>query len=47
MSHIEIYEIKGRKYKYEVENYRIGEKIRHKKRYLGPVRPIYKIKRGD
>ena len=47
MSHIEIYEIKGKKYKYEVKNYRIGEKVRHKKRYLGPVRPIYKIKRGD
>ena len=45
MSHIEIYEIKGKKYKYEVENYRIGEKIRHKKKYLGPVNPVYKTKK--
>lgn len=45
MSHIEIYEIKGRKYRYEVKNYRVGEKVRHKKKYLGAVKPIYKIKK--
>ena len=45
MSHIEIYEIKGKKYKYEVKNYRIGEKVRHKKKYLGPVKPIYQTKK--
>ncbi len=45
MSHIEIYEINGRKYEYEVENYRIGGKVRHKKKYLGPMKPIYKTKK--
>ena len=45
MSHIEIYKIKGKKYKYEVKNYRIGDKVRHKKKYLGPVNPTYKIKK--
>jgi len=45
MSHTEIYTIKGQKYKYEVTNYRIGKKVRHKKHYLGPVKPIYKTKK--
>ncbi len=45
MSHIEIYTIKGRKYKYEVTNYRVGKKVKHKKRYLGPVEPIYTTKK--
>lgn len=43
--HIEIYTIKGRKYKYAVSNYRIGKKVRHKKKYLGPVEPVNKIQR--
>jgi len=37
--HIEIYKIKGRNYRYEVTNYREGKKIRHRKKYLGPVKP--------
>jgi len=41
MAHIEIYTINGRKYKYEVTNYRIGNKVRHKKKYIGPVEPVY------
>lgn len=45
MTHIEIYTIKGRKYKYEVTNYRVGEKVRHKKRYIGPVEPKNKTKK--
>ena len=45
MSHIEIYEIKGKKYRYEVTNYRIEKKVKHEKKYLGPVKPIYKIKK--
>ena len=45
MSHTEIYTIKGQKYKYKVTNYRIGKKVRHKKRYLGPIKPIYKTKK--
>lgn len=48
MAHTEIYTIKGQKYKYEVANYRVGKKVRHKKRYLGPVKPIYTTKkRGE
>ena len=43
--HIEIYTIKGRKYKYAVSNYRIGKKVRHRKKYLGPVEPINKTQR--
>ncbi|MFH1916844.1 MAG: helix-turn-helix domain-containing protein [Nanoarchaeota archaeon] len=40
MAHIEIYKIKGRKYRYEINNYRVGKKVKHKKKYLGPVDPI-------
>lgn len=40
MTHIEIYTIKGRKYKYEVTNYKIDKKVRHKKKYLGAVEPV-------
>lgn len=43
--HYEIYTIKGRKYKYQVENYREGSKIRHKKKYVGPVEPLNKKQR--
>ena len=41
MSHTEIYQIKGNLYCYEVTNYREGEtgKVKHKKKYLGPVEP--------
>ncbi len=40
MAHVETYTINGRKYRYEVTNYRIGKKVRHKKKYLGAVEPI-------
>ena len=40
--HTEIYTINGRKYKYEVTNYRIGKKIKHKKKYIGPMEPVNK-----
>ena len=43
--HYEIYTIKGRKYKYGVHNYRTGDKVRHKKKYIGPVDPVNKIQR--
>ena len=39
MSHIEIHTIKGRKYRYEVTNYRVGKKVKHKWKYLGAVNP--------
>lgn len=40
MSHIEFHMIKGRKYKYEVTNYRVGKKVKHKWKYLGAVNPV-------
>lgn len=42
MAHKEIYTIKGRKYKYEVTNYRVGKKVKHRKKYIGPVNPVNK-----
>jgi len=39
MSHTEIYTIDGRKYKYQITNYRVGKKVKHKKKYIGPVEP--------
>ncbi len=43
--HYEIYKIKGKKYKYAVENYRDGKKVKHKKHYIGPLEPINKARR--
>lgn len=43
--HYEVYKIKGRKYKYSVQNYRVGDKVKHKKRYVGPVEPLNKAQR--
>lgn len=43
--HYEIYKIKGRKYKYCVQNYRIGDKVKHKKKYVCPVEPVNKAQR--
>jgi|SRR3989338_170538 len=40
MTHTEIHKINGRKYKYEVTNYRDGKKIKHKWKYLGAVEPV-------
>lgn len=40
MAHIEIHKIRGRKYRYEVTNYRVGKKVKHRWKYLGPVEPI-------
>ena len=42
MPHIEIYTIKGKKYKYEVTNYRLGKNVKHKKKYLGALEPVNK-----
>ena len=48
MSHIEIYKIKKRKYKYKVTNYRDkNRKVKHKKEYIGPIKPINKTKRNN
>jgi hypothetical protein len=43
--HYEIYKIKGKKYKYAVDNYRDGNKVKHKKTYIGALEPINKAKR--
>ena len=43
--HTEIYKIKGKEYRYEVKNYRTGKKIKHKKKYLGPVNPVNRKER--
>jgi len=45
MTHVEIHTIKGRKYNYEVTNYRVGRKVKHKWKYLGPVVPVNKKER--
>ena len=45
MTHIEIHKINGRKYKYEVTNYREGDKVKHKWKYLGAVEPVQKRKK--
>ena len=42
MAHTEIYTINGRKYRYEITNYRVGHKVKHKKKYLGAVEPVNK-----
>lgn len=39
MSYVEIKIIKGREYKYERTSYRVGDIVRHKSKYLGPVEP--------
>jgi len=44
MSYIEIKTIKGRKYRYERTSYRVGELVKHKSKYLGPVEPIKRRK---
>lgn len=46
MTHIEIHKINGRKYKYEVTNYREGDKVKHKWKYIGPVEPVQKRKKN-
>ena len=40
MSHIELHKIKGREYKYQVTNYRVGKKVKHKWKYIGAVNPV-------
>lgn len=42
MSYVEIKTIKGRKYRYERTSYRVGDKVKHRSKYLGPVDPVNK-----
>lgn len=46
MSHIEVYRINGRLYKYRVWNKRVGKKVKHKKKYLGPVERVMERRKG-
>ena len=46
MTHIEIHKINGRKYRYEVTNYREGSKVKHKWKYLGALEPVQKRKKN-
>ena len=39
--HEETYTIQGKKYRYQVTNYRVGTKIKHRRKYIGPVNPVY------
>lgn len=47
MSYIEIRKIAGREYKYEVTNYREGQKVKHRRKYLGPVSPVKERKKSS
>ena len=47
MSYIEIKIIKGQKYRYERMSYRVGDIVKHTSKYLGPVDPKNKTKRGE
>lgn len=47
MSYIEIKTIKGRRYKYERKSYRVNGKVKHTSRYIGPVEPLRKRKKGQ
>jgi len=41
--HTEIYTIKGRKYKYQVTNYRVGNKVKHTKNISDQLNPQMKL----
>ncbi len=45
MSYIEIKIIKGKKYKYERTSHRVGDKVKHTSKYLGPIESKNKTKR--
>lgn len=47
MAYIEYKKIKGKLYKYERRSYRVGDKIKHTSKYLGPVELAGKRKRGQ
>lgn len=44
MSYVEIKIIGERKYKYERRSYRVGDRVWHTSKYLGPINPKYKTK---
>ncbi|MCR4284515.1 MAG: hypothetical protein NUV97_00540 [archaeon] len=45
MSYTEIKIIGGKKYKYQRTSYRIGDVVKHRSKYIGPVKPINKTKK--
>jgi transposase len=46
MVYVEIKKVKGRHYKYSRVSYRVGGKIKHKSKYIGPVEPVQKRKKS-
>jgi hypothetical protein len=44
MSYIEIKKIGGKEYRYKRTSYRVGDKVKHKSEYLGPVKTKKKKK---
>ena len=47
MSYIEIKQIKGRKYRYKRTSYRVNGKVKHTSKYIAPVEPVKKRKKGQ
>lgn len=47
MAYIEYKRIKGKLYKYERRSYRVGDKIKHTSKYLGPAEPAVKRRKGQ
>ena len=45
MSYKEVKIIGGKKYLYKRTSYRIGDKVRHKSEYIGPLKPIKRKKK--
>ena len=45
MSYEEIKIIGGKKYKYLRTSYRVGDVVKHKSKYIGPVKPINETKK--
>lgn len=47
MTYIEIKQIKGRLYKYKRTSYRVNGKTKHTSRYIAPVEPVRKRRKGQ
>lgn len=47
MAYLEYKKIKGKLYKYERRSYRIGDKVKHTSKYLGPAEPVGTRKKGQ
>ena len=47
MSYVEIKKIKGRKYRYKRTSYRVNGKVKHTSKYIAPLEPVKKRKKGQ